>query len=113
MAEVTERLAVYGTLAPSQPNHHQLAGLQGVWRPGSVRGRLVQEGWGADLGFPGLVLDASGDTVAVQLFESPDLPDHWSRLDAFEGEGYQRVLTQVVVANEVLVAYIYVIRPHY
>ena len=62
---------------------------------GSVRGRLVAEGWGATMGFPALVLDARGEAVEVDLLESDDLAAHWPRLDAFEGDGYRRVVTDV------------------
>ena len=105
------RLAVYGTLAPGRANHHQLAGLEGQWRRGTVRGRLVDEGWGAALGYPGLILDPSGPAVEVDLFESADLPEHWPRLDAFEGAGYRRVVTQVHTADGARDACIYVIAP--
>ena len=64
------RFAVYGTLAPGRPNHHQLRGLSGRWIEGTVRGQLLQEGWGAEIGYPGIVLDLDGPTVGVQLFES-------------------------------------------
>lgn len=101
------RLAVYGTLAPGRSNHHQLAGLEGRWRKGTVRGRRYESAWGAALGFPGLVLDEHGSTVEVQLFESPDLPAHWQRLDEFEGPGYQRVTVAVALAGETLPAFIY------
>lgn len=107
--EANTRLAVYGTLAPGRPNHHQLEGLAGSWRAGTVRGRLVAQGWGAELGFPGLVLDVEGDDVAVQLFESGDLLSHWPRLDAFEGAGYKRVETEVTLASERVPASIYVL----
>ena len=103
------RLAVYGTLAPGRSNHHQLAGLDGRWRKGTVRGRLFESGWGAALGYPGLILDEHGDTVEVQLFESADLPAHWQRLDGFEGAGYQRVTVAVALAEEALPAFIYVL----
>jgi gamma-glutamylcyclotransferase (GGCT)/AIG2-like uncharacterized protein YtfP len=103
------RLATYGTLAPGRANHHQLARLKGHWRQGTVRGRLVEAGWGAALGFPGLVLDPSGSAVEVSLFESEDLPDHWARLDAFEGAGYRRTVTQVQTADGGFEAWIYVI----
>jgi gamma-glutamylcyclotransferase (GGCT)/AIG2-like uncharacterized protein YtfP len=103
------RLAVYGTLAPGRPNHHQLRGLSGRWIEGTVRGRLLQEGWGAGLGYPGIVLHADGPTVGVQLFDSPDLPDHWTRLDEFEGSGYRRTVTAVSTAEGDLSAYIYVL----
>jgi gamma-glutamylcyclotransferase (GGCT)/AIG2-like uncharacterized protein YtfP len=78
-------LAVYGTLAPGRPHHHQLAGLAGSWSHGWVRGLLIERGWGAALGGPGMLLDDDGANVAVQLFASADLPQHWARLDALEG----------------------------
>jgi gamma-glutamylcyclotransferase (GGCT)/AIG2-like uncharacterized protein YtfP len=103
------RLATYGTLAPGRANHHQLVHLKGQWQQGTVRGRLVEAGWGAALGFPGLILDPLGSAVAVHLFESEDLPGHWARLDAFEGAGYRRTATQVYTADGGLDAWIYVI----
>ena len=103
------RLATYGTLVPGRVNDGQLAALKGSWRQGTVRGRLVEAGWGAEHGCPGLILDPSGDAVEVHLFESPDLPAHWPRLDAFEGEGYRRVVTQVRTPEGDLAASIYVI----
>ena len=101
------RLATYGTLAPGRVNHAKLADLTGRWRQGMVRGRLVEAGWGADLGFPGLVLDPAGQAVEVSLFESADLPDHWARLDAFEGPGYRRVVTRVATPDGEVEASIY------
>ena len=103
------RLATYGTLSPGQVNHHQLAGLNGRWRQGTVRGRLDAEGWAAPLGYLGLVLDPTGPLVDVHLFESAELPDHWSRLDEFEGSEYRRVVTQVSTAEGDVPAWIYVI----
>lgn len=103
------RLAVYGSLAPGRPNHHQLSDLQGEWRAGSVRGRLVAEGWGAQLGFPGLVLDPEGDEIEVQVLASPDLPHHWARLDAFEGDGYRRVTARVAMEDGEISAWVYVV----
>ncbi|MDJ0611737.1 MAG: gamma-glutamylcyclotransferase [Kiloniellales bacterium] len=103
------RLATYGTLAPGRVNNHHLADLGGFWRQGTVTGRLVEAGWGAKLGFPGLILDPLGHAIEVHLFESPDLPAHWPRLDAFEGEGYRRVVTLVCTLDGDLDASIYVI----
>ena len=108
------RLATYGTLAPGRVNHHQLAALPGRWLEGSVIGRLVEAGWGAKLGYPGLILDLAGldpaaGAVAVHLFESPELPGHWPRLDSFEGEGYRRVVAPVSTDEGPLPAWIYVI----
>jgi gamma-glutamylcyclotransferase (GGCT)/AIG2-like uncharacterized protein YtfP len=103
------RLATYGTLAPGRVNHHQLAGLDGHWRQGTVRGTLVDAGWGASLGYPGLILDPQGPPVEVYLFESSELPNHWPRLDAFEGTGYRRVVTRVSTTDGEVEACIYVI----
>ncbi len=103
------RLATYGTLAPGRVNSHQLAELKGSWLQGTVTGRLVEAGWGAKLGYPGLILDPAGQVIEVQVFESSELPDHWPRLDAFEGAGYRRVVTRVSTPFGDLDVSIYVI----
>src|SRR5262245_17696488 len=103
------RLATYGTLAPGRPNHGQLSDLPGRWLPGRVRGSLVDAGWGATFGYPALVLDANASLIDVDVFESPALPRHWHRLDAFEGPGYRRVTVDVATAEGVLPASIYVL----
>lgn len=106
--ETLTRLASYGTLAPGRVNHHQLDGLKGTWQPGSVRGRLHNTGWGAAYGYPVLVLDPEGEVIEVQMFESPDLPAHWARLDEFEGPEYRRVVTEIATADGPRDAHIYV-----
>lgn len=105
---VDHRLATYGTLAPGRLNHHQLADLRGAWRAGTVTGTLVAEGWGAEFGYPAIILDDGGQAIDVQLFESVDLPAHWQRLDAFEGDGYQRVRVDVATDTGTIDAWIYV-----
>lgn len=90
------RLAVYGSLVPGRPNAWVLEPLQGRWIPGGhVRGRLHRQGWGAAHGFPGLEPDPTGDPVRVHVFVSLELPDHWERLDAFEGADYRRIVVSV------------------
>jgi gamma-glutamylcyclotransferase (GGCT)/AIG2-like uncharacterized protein YtfP len=89
-------------------NHHQLDGLDGRWSEGHVYGSLIDAGWAAGLGYPALILDPDGPPVAVQIFESTDLPDHWSRLDDFEGTEYRRVVTNVSTPAGDLSASIYV-----
>jgi gamma-glutamylcyclotransferase (GGCT)/AIG2-like uncharacterized protein YtfP len=103
------RLATYGTLAPGRPNHHQLDRLEGRWLAGHVNGMLVEAGWGAGLGYPALVLDPDGSEISVDVFESVDLPAHWARLDAFEGPGYERVVTTVRTSTGDIDASIYVL----
>ncbi|PWO00364.1 hypothetical protein FA09DRAFT_358451 [Tilletiopsis washingtonensis] len=103
------RLATYGTLAPGRPNAHQLEGLHGTWSSGTVRGHLVERGWGAPLGYPAMIPDAEkGAQIAVSLFESHELPAHWARLDAFEGSGYARVAVPVMTAAGPTRAFIYI-----
>ena len=83
---MTHRLFVYGTLAPGRPNAHVLADVPGQWEPATVTGTLRQQGWGAEVGYPGIVLDARGGEVEGFLFSSEHLAECWARLDAFEGE---------------------------
>lgn len=64
-----------------------------------MRGHLHTSGWAAPMGYPGLVLDPTGPSVDVHLFESRELPDHWARLDEFEGADYRRVVTRVRTAD--------------
>ena len=89
------RLAAYGTLAPGRQNNGQLSNLSGRWLVGHVRGTLVEAGWGATLGYPGLILEPDGAPIQVFVFESRALVDHWERLDAFEGPGYRRIAVEV------------------
>ncbi len=103
------RLATYGTLAPGRVNEGQLADLTGTWSNGTVRGRLLQAGWGADLGYPGMIPDDDGDVIEVFIFTSADLPDHWTRLDAFEGEGYRRARVPAITDDGEVEVSIYVL----
>lgn len=98
------RLAVYGSLAPGRANCGQLAPLRGDWHSGlNVRGRLRRGAHGSAAGYPLLHCSPSGPPVPVELFVSDDLPAHWARLDAFEGECYVRLLVPVR-RNHVVVA---------
>lgn len=90
---MTHRLFIYGTLAPGRSNEHLLANVPGEWQPATVTGRLFQDGWGAALGYPGIVLDDRAGEVQGLVFSSECLTEHWTCLDEFEGEGYKRVLT--------------------
>ena len=100
---MTDRLFVYGTLAPGRPNEHVLAGIAGRWEPASVRGILLQEGWGAAAGYPGIILDEAGGEVRGFILTSEELTAHWARLDAFEGDGYVRVVTSAELGDGTIV----------
>jgi len=113
LAIMIDRLFVYGTLAPGRPNEHMLAQVPGRWEPAVVRGKLLEEGWGAAAGYPGMVLDDRGDEVHGLIFTSQELEAHWDRLDEFEGEGYERVLVSALLQDGMRVeAYIYKLSGH-
>jgi len=105
------RLAVYGSLAPGKKNQHVLAKYGGSWTSGRVRGDVINAGWGAAHGYPGLVPRADGPWVPVHVLESPALPSGWHELDDFEGSEYRRILLPVYAedasASLVAVANIY------
>ena len=106
-----ERLFVYGTLAPGRPNEHVLADIGGSWLMATVTGSLKQEGWGSEMGYPGIVLDMEGNKVEGFLFSSENLASHWNKLDEFEGEAYERVLTKARLNDGSLAdAYVYALK---
>ncbi len=115
MDDPDTRLAVYGTLGPGAPNHHVVADITGRWYRGTVRGVLRNDGWGSELGYPGIVLGADGPTVEVEVevevLESTELAHHWARLDEFEGPGYRRRETLVATSDGLLRASIYEVKP--
>ncbi|RXK01221.1 hypothetical protein CRU98_01870 [Arcobacter sp. CECT 8986] len=94
-----EKLFIYGTLAPGIPNEHKLSDIKGVWKEATVKGRLHQEGWGAQMGYPGIVLDETAQSVQGFLFSSDELYKKWELLDSFEGDEYQRTLTKVQLSD--------------
>lgn len=106
-----ERLFVYGTLAPNRPNEHILKDLVGTWEYSTVKGRLYQEGWGAQMGYPGVILDNEGQTIHGSIFSSPELSKKWEFLDDFEGEEYERVLVKAkLLTGEFVDAFIYALK---
>ena len=106
-----ENLFVYGTLGPNRPNEHVLKEIGGSWQDATVKGNLRQEGWGAEIGYPGIDLDKNADEIEGFLFISENLSSHWKVLDDFEGEGYKRVITQAKLKDGSMVdSYIYILQ---
>jgi len=106
-----EKLFIYGTLGPGRPNEHILADFGGTWEKATITGNLKQQGWGAEMGYPGIVLSETDEIVEGFLFSSENLANNWSTLDEFEGEGYERLLTQAKTENGDLVqAYVYTLK---
>ena len=107
----SDRAIVYGALGPGRPNEHVLDAIGGSWETATVTGTLRHEGWGAELGYPGIDLDEHGEEVEGFLFTSENLSDHWATLDEFEGEAYRRVLAKVKFGDGSIVdAHIYTLR---
>ena len=103
-----ERLFVYGTLAPGKPNHNILEDIPGHWEAATLRGKLLDEGWGSKLGCPGIVPSDEGEEVKGFVFSSELLSEHWSMLDEYEGASYRRVpvLVKTEKGNKIE-AYVY------
>ncbi|AVH16041.1 gamma-glutamylcyclotransferase [Enterobacter sp. SGAir0187] len=107
-----ERLFVYGTLGPGRPNAHILENIGGTWQAGHVGGSLLNKGWGAEMGYPGIVLDDSGHRVQGFIFTSANLHHHWDELDKFEGAEYERVPVDVTTTiAQTVNAWVYRLKP--
>ena len=108
---MTETLFVYGTLMPNCPNGHVLEEVVGKFVPATVQGKLVDAGWSAGMGYPGIKLDGN-DTIHGFLFYSSNLINHWDYLDEFEGAEFQRTPVNVERYDEFDVdTYIYTLKP--
>jgi len=105
---VIEHLFVYGTLGPGRPNEHVLTKIGGTWQGATINGVLHDQGWGSELGYPGIELSEDGEIVNGFVFTSENLSDNWTDLDKFEGEAYERVLAEVKLDDGTISdAYIY------
>ncbi len=110
---MTDTLFVYGTLMPNCPNAHVLEKIVGKFVPATVKGFLVDAGWSASMGYPGIRLDPDGDTVHGFLFTSSNLINHWDYLDDFEGNEFVRTPVSVERYDELEVdTYIYTLKDH-
>ena len=106
-----ETLFVYGTLMPNCPNGHILENIVGKFIPATVKGKLIDAGWSASMGYPGIKLNQNGDTVHGFLFYSDNLINHWDSLDEFEGAEFERVPVCVERYDEFEVdTFIYVLK---
>lgn len=101
-------LFVYGTLALGKKNSHILESINGSWAKGYVRGKLINKGWGAKHGSPGIILDIEAQEVEGFVFTSDNLSKNIVFLDKFEGAEYKRVITEVRLEdNAIINSYIY------
>lgn len=110
--EHVERLFIYGSLQPGGPNEHVLQDVAGEWEPAVIKGSLVEEGWGASIGYPGLRVCNEGEDVNGYVLSSSSLNSMWDYLDEFEGKEYQRTTAMVTLSGGVQVqAHVYILRP--
>lgn len=101
-----ESLFVYGTLAPERPNAHILHPFSGTWEPASIRGNLIDDGWGAEMGYPAIIPDENGEIVEGFVFSSTEID--WQMLDEFEGAGYSRQTAKATLSTgEQVTAFVY------
>src|SRR3990172_1792972 len=92
----SQRLAVYGTLAPGESNHHLLAACPGPWVLGAVHGRRAMRE------HPVFTYDPTAPLVPVHLLTSPGLAQRWAQLDAFESPTHRRILVPVFAGERLL-----------
>ena len=103
-------LIVYGTLAPGQANHHIVEHINGEWVKATIKGRLENKGWGAEMGFAGFTPAGSVNSSVIDchVLISDELTANWSLLDKFEGAEYRRIFAQYECLNgDIGVGYIY------
>jgi len=105
----TTALAVYGSLAPGEPNHWVVSRISGDWVGGTVRGYLFDLTWGPADGYQGFLPDPDGGCVEVSVLLSPQLDQKWREIDDFEGPGYERRILPIVLdGGREIDAHIYV-----
>ena len=73
---------------------------------------MYEEGWGSEMGFPGIRLDDTAGKVYGYVYSSYELAQLWSELDEFEGDAYRRVHTSVPLEDtkEEIEAFIYTLK---
>jgi hypothetical protein len=98
----SQRLAVYGSLAPDGANASQLAGVGGLWHEGTAKG-IIEERDGV-LEFQWTL---RGRSIPVKVFSAPHLEAQFDRLDRFEGSRYRRILVPILADGRILVRNIY------
>ncbi len=79
---------------PGEENAEILENIGGTWQVASVKGDLIPD-CEATEGYPVMTLNELGKKINGFVFSSQDLAKHWSDIDEFEGDGYQRIKTRV------------------
>ena len=85
-------LFTYGTLKPGNEANHFLNSINGTWFDGYVLGNWITD---SEIKYPIIELNEKGDKIFGKLFFSNQLSQIIDSLDDYEGEEYQRVVTNV------------------
>jgi gamma-glutamylcyclotransferase (GGCT)/AIG2-like uncharacterized protein YtfP len=105
-------LIIYGSLAPNAENHWVVEHIKGNWQKGVVKGQLLKEGWGIEMGYLGFKPsdDENQETINVFVLFSDELIAHWQAIDDFEGDEYRRILAKYELNDgQIGVGFIYAI----
>ena len=73
--------------------------MTGVWSPAYTYGYIDKCDRGEYRGYPAFTPDKNGEKITGLLFISADLPNHWARLDEFEGIHYKRVIIEAFLED--------------
>jgi len=98
----SQKLVVYGTLAPGERYHYLLQDIAGTWLRCKVVGRITKK-----RGLKYFKWIPDGEKIDAYLFISESLPKKWAELDEFEGSEYRRIFVPVEVDKQWIVANIY------
>ncbi len=107
-----KKLIVYGSLAPNAENHWVVEHIKGNWQQGIVKGLLLKEGWGIELGYWGFkhTEPENQENINVFVLSSDELVANWQAIDDFEGDEYRRVLAKYELNDgEIGVGFIYAV----
>ena len=88
-------LFTYGSLQLGKESDHYLKKLTGIWKNAYVFGNYITTGKASAIGYPVIKLDPKGAKITGMLFQSNQLMSVINTIDAYEGDCYQRVVTDV------------------
>jgi gamma-glutamylcyclotransferase (GGCT)/AIG2-like uncharacterized protein YtfP len=98
----SQRLAVYGTLAPGEPNASLLGSVAGQWSSGIVQGVVAERH-----GLKEFTWTTEGDSIPVKVLSAERLAQQFDAIDRFEGPNYRRILVPVEINGLPCVCNIY------
>lgn len=102
------RLVVPGGRAERQFDNPILGRMAGQWGIGTLRGRVVTQGWASAMGFHGMRWDPGGDPVTISVMKAGAMSPPWQMLDAFVEAAFVRVLAPCALGGgEIVVANLY------